>query len=208
MSVVDMREYNVREKDARHRAKPLLKAVRTPVQPISDRVRTPRRTIRPDRPQSNGCGFLYAVPSAQTPAYISDGDTQWVVANRAHALDETGRHVARISSLEMNSLSFQMQSGYEQLREMIVSLQLRKVFQFIGLMAMSVVAGLAVVEIFDLAPDSGQIRVVQPGETVASIASSLDAPVDPSQIIADIYALNALDGGLIQPGQELVLPQY
>jgi hypothetical protein len=48
--------------------------------------------------------------------------------------------------------------------------------------------------------------VVQPGDTLWSIASSLDAEADVRAVIDEIQALNGLSGGDIAPGQTLVLP--
>lgn len=47
--------------------------------------------------------------------------------------------------------------------------------------------------------------VVQPGETLWSIASAVAPDVDPREVIADIQRINAI-GGAIQPGQELAIP--
>lgn len=98
--------------------------------------------------------------------------------------------------------------GLVYARRLLDSFSIRQVLSFIGVMAMSVVAGLAVVTIFGLSPEAGQTRVVQPGDTLVSIAESLEAPVPQSQIVSDIYALNVIDGNVVQPGQRLVMPRY
>lgn len=47
--------------------------------------------------------------------------------------------------------------------------------------------------------------VVQPGETLWSIAAAVAPDVDPREVIADIQQLNGV-GGAIQPGQQLTIP--
>jgi hypothetical protein len=47
--------------------------------------------------------------------------------------------------------------------------------------------------------------VVQPGQTLWSIAESVAPNVDPREVIVDIQQLNDV-GGAIQPGQELAIP--
>ncbi|SDH21931.1 LysM peptidoglycan-binding domain-containing protein [Agrococcus jejuensis] len=47
--------------------------------------------------------------------------------------------------------------------------------------------------------------VVQPGETLWSIASAVAPDADPREVIADIQSLNDI-GGAIQPGQQLAIP--
>mgnify|MGYP000900592006 CR=1 FL=1 len=47
--------------------------------------------------------------------------------------------------------------------------------------------------------------VVQPGETLWSIASSVAPDVDPREVVADIQGINDI-GGAIQPGQQLAIP--
>lgn len=47
--------------------------------------------------------------------------------------------------------------------------------------------------------------VVQPGETLWSIAAGVAPEVDPREVIADIQRLNGV-GGAIQPGQQLAIP--
>lgn len=50
-----------------------------------------------------------------------------------------------------------------------------------------------------------ETTVVQPGQTLWSIASSIAPDVDPREVIADIQRINAISGA-IQPGQELSIP--
>ena len=47
--------------------------------------------------------------------------------------------------------------------------------------------------------------VVQPGETLWSIAGVVAPDVDPREVIADIQRINGV-GGAIQPGQQLSIP--
>lgn len=47
--------------------------------------------------------------------------------------------------------------------------------------------------------------VVQPGQTLWSIAGAVAPDVDPREVIADIQRINAI-GGAIQPGQQLAIP--
>jgi LysM repeat protein len=48
--------------------------------------------------------------------------------------------------------------------------------------------------------------VVQPGETLWSIAEQVDADSDPRETVARIVAMNDLAGAGVVVGQELVLP--
>lgn len=50
------------------------------------------------------------------------------------------------------------------------------------------------------------IVVVQAGETVWSIAKTLDPSADPRELVARIRELNNLTSGVIVPGQALVVP--
>ncbi|MFC7432782.1 MULTISPECIES: LysM peptidoglycan-binding domain-containing protein [unclassified Agrococcus] len=55
------------------------------------------------------------------------------------------------------------------------------------------------------APVSYETVVVQPGETLWSIAAVVAPEIDPREVIADIQQLNGV-GGAIQPGQQLTIP--
>jgi nucleoid-associated protein YgaU len=57
----------------------------------------------------------------------------------------------------------------------------------------------------DAAP-VGSTYVVQPGETLWSIAEQVDADSDPRETVARIVAMNDLAGAGVVVGQELVLP--
>ncbi|GAB3655212.1 hypothetical protein GCM10027589_14290 [Actinocorallia lasiicapitis] len=48
--------------------------------------------------------------------------------------------------------------------------------------------------------------VVEPGDTLWSIASSAEPHADPRLVIERIIKLNGLPGVIIEPGQELILP--
>jgi len=53
--------------------------------------------------------------------------------------------------------------------------------------------------------DFGYI-VVQPGESLWSVATALDASADPRDVIAEIVRLNQLEGSDIQAGQPIAVP--
>ena len=55
---------------------------------------------------------------------------------------------------------------------------------------------------------SGQtaVVVVQPGQTVWSIAKTLDPGADPRGLVGRIRELNGLDDAVVVPGQALVVP--
>lgn len=48
--------------------------------------------------------------------------------------------------------------------------------------------------------------VVGPGDTLWSIATSIEPSRDPRQVVAALVEANALDGATIAPGQVLVIP--
>lgn len=48
--------------------------------------------------------------------------------------------------------------------------------------------------------------VVLPGESLWSVASALDANVDPRDLVAEIVQLNKLDGSGVQAGQPIAVP--
>lgn len=48
--------------------------------------------------------------------------------------------------------------------------------------------------------------VVQPGETLWSVATALDASSDPRDVIAEIVRLNQLSGSDVQAGQPIAVP--
>jgi nucleoid-associated protein YgaU len=51
-----------------------------------------------------------------------------------------------------------------------------------------------------------QTVVVRPGDTLWSIAASLDGDGDVRAVIDDIQELNGLNGAVLVPGQTLLLP--
>jgi len=48
--------------------------------------------------------------------------------------------------------------------------------------------------------------VVQPGQTLWQIAEQIRPGVDPRETIIRIQSLNGFDGGVVHPGQQLVVP--
>lgn len=48
---------------------------------------------------------------------------------------------------------------------------------------------------------------VQPGESLWQLAGTIAPNVDPRVVVQDIAQLNQLDGGAIQPGQSIAIPQ-
>ena len=58
----------------------------------------------------------------------------------------------------------------------------------------------------DTAPASHQTIVVQPGDTLWSIARRIDPGGDPRWLIREIEELNELSGGFIESGQRLIVP--
>jgi len=67
------------------------------------------------------------------------------------------------------------------------------------LQATTAIAGQTAAEV------SHETVVVQPGETLWSIASIVAPDDDPREVVADIQRINGI-GGAIQPGQELAIP--
>lgn len=55
------------------------------------------------------------------------------------------------------------------------------------------------------ASDFGQVTVMS-GETLWSIAERVAPAHDPRDVVAELSALNTLDGGVVQAGQQLTLP--
>jgi len=59
------------------------------------------------------------------------------------------------------------------------------------------------------AADAGGSTVtitVSAGQTLWSLAEVIAPGANPADVVADIVAVNALDGGAVQAGQSLVLP--
>ncbi len=48
--------------------------------------------------------------------------------------------------------------------------------------------------------------VVQPGDSLWSVASAIDSSVDPRDLVAEIVMLNQLDGSGVQAGQPIAVP--
>ncbi len=48
--------------------------------------------------------------------------------------------------------------------------------------------------------------VVQPGESLWSVATALDSSADPRDVIAEIVRLNQLEGSEVQAGQPIAVP--
>lgn len=48
--------------------------------------------------------------------------------------------------------------------------------------------------------------IVQPGESLWSVATSLDSSADPRDVIAEIIRLNQLEGSEVQAGQPIAVP--
>ena len=67
------------------------------------------------------------------------------------------------------------------------------------LQATTAIAGQTTAEV------SHETVVVQPGETLWSIAELVAPDVDPREVVADIQRINGI-GGAIQPGQQLAIP--
>lgn len=55
-------------------------------------------------------------------------------------------------------------------------------------------------------PAANRVVVVQPGETLWSIARDLDPSADPRSVIEEIKAVNHLKGQVVLPGQALTVP--
>ena len=47
---------------------------------------------------------------------------------------------------------------------------------------------------------------VAPGQSLWQLAEQLAPQADPSEVVADILALNNLSSGVVQPGQKLAVP--
>jgi len=74
------------------------------------------------------------------------------------------------------------------------------------LVAVLAVAGLMVGSLFLASP--GDVLVVQPGDTLWSIASTVTNAPDPSAVVADIRDLNNLGSDALTVGQSIELPAY
>lgn len=59
----------------------------------------------------------------------------------------------------------------------------------------------------DLHPTPAVTVTVQPGDTLWSIAAATVPGRDTRDVVADIAALNHLDGGGVRPGQQLFVPK-
>ena len=55
-------------------------------------------------------------------------------------------------------------------------------------------------------PAAAQIVVVQPGQTLWSIARDLDPSADPRSVIEALKEVNHLEGQVVRPGQALTVP--
>jgi LysM domain len=77
-------------------------------------------------------------------------------------------------------------------------------------MILAVVAGLTIGHGSSSAAGAGrpvQHRVVvQPGETLWTLADRIAPHLDPRLVVSDIETLNHLHGGLVEPGQQLLVP--
>ncbi|MEA9985305.1 MULTISPECIES: LysM peptidoglycan-binding domain-containing protein [Subtercola] len=89
----------------------------------------------------------------------------------------------------------------------------RRVVGFLA--AVPLVAGLAAFAVFGASSaiataDAGSADfsyiTVQSGQSLWSIAQSIDPKADPRDVIADIVNLNQLHSSSVQPGQRLALP--
>ncbi|WP_455952241.1 LysM peptidoglycan-binding domain-containing protein [Arcanobacterium haemolyticum] len=200
MSVVEIRDRGIQ---ATRTVKPVMRVAGGIQDPAP--VRNPRQrvAVRPDMPRSDGKRSLYAVPSAASPARILDsrGSIEW-------RLDNQRRSAVSAEPAASLELWGYMREGFAVLRAGVKNIRLRGVAYTITLFATSILAAVLVASFFGLAPQAGESLVVQPGDTIASIVESLDAPVESSRVVSDIYALNVIDGGVVRPGQKLILPRY
>jgi len=55
-------------------------------------------------------------------------------------------------------------------------------------------------------PAAARVVVVQPGQTLWSIARDLDPAADPRSVIAALKSVNHLKGQVVLPGQALTVP--
>ncbi|MEZ5116407.1 MAG: LysM peptidoglycan-binding domain-containing protein [Candidatus Nanopelagicales bacterium] len=55
-------------------------------------------------------------------------------------------------------------------------------------------------------PAATELVVVQPGETLWSIAEAVDPQADPRETVERLRSLNGLEGSLVVPGQPIVVP--
>ncbi|USR80014.1 LysM peptidoglycan-binding domain-containing protein [Arcanobacterium pinnipediorum] len=209
MSAIEIQDGYALGAPVQHPAQPRLKVVHTPERQAPRRETTPRQIVRPersrqivrpDRPRTTGAPALFAVPTAPSPSSTEAVSGVWRVQSAPYSY----RHAASVTSDFRHILS----EGVQYINHVRVALRLKSVVGFTALMAVSILAGLLIVAIFGLFPAGGTIHIVQPGDTLVSIASAINAPVDTTEVIADIYSLNAIEEGRIFPGQELVIPHY
>lgn len=70
------------------------------------------------------------------------------------------------------------------------------------------VLGMMIATALGLGMDASHLVYVQPGDTLWSIASMVDAQVPTTQVVSDIQALNGLANDNLIVGQELAIPAY
>ena len=66
--------------------------------------------------------------------------------------------------------------------------------------------GFAIARAVDGGSPTTQVVLVEPGQSIWSIATATDPEADPGETAATIQRLNGLDGGSVVPGQRLVVP--
>lgn len=168
-------------------------------------VNARRAIVRPDRPSTRAERSLHAVPSAYSaPEAAECGVHEWRVERSREQrtqLHRAGTSRERLSSRrEFSRAGAQAVPAEAQL--------LRAVAGVVAAIVAIVIAGLFVVAVFALGPEAGSSIIVQSGDTLTSIASAMGVDIDTDDVIADILALNVIDGQTIYAGQELILPRY
>lgn len=153
MSVADIRNYEAVNAGAQPVKKPQLKVVRADqLRSTSAAVRQPR-LVCPDHPRTSGAPALYAVPTAPSASSAGAVGAVWRLQQGQCSVDQR-EEVVR------SDLASNLVSGWQQLKEVIVSLHFKAVAGFLGLMASSVIAGVLVVGALGLFPSAGAVRVV------------------------------------------------
>ncbi|MFP7695967.1 LysM peptidoglycan-binding domain-containing protein [Trueperella sp. LYQ143] len=77
-----------------------------------------------------------------------------------------------------------------------------------AVLMLGVLVGMMLFNLVSPGISAGEMVTVGSGESLWSIANSIDADVAPEQVVADIAQLNGLESASVVAGQELILPAY
>lgn len=158
--------------------------------------------VRPDRPSTTGRPMLRAVPTASSPDCVHHEDLRWEIV----ASPCSGRNAQSVSIPRRSERKTRDYRVIEHGHTSGVSVLGGAVLASLAVLAFAL--GVLCVAWFGLAPEPGAVMTVNEGETLSTIAASLEADVPVKDVISDIAALNDLNGSQLIAGQDLVLPAY